>query len=89
MKLHLISTLLLCVLLVSAYTDDGDSSANPSQDSGNPYASDKNVKHSLFLDKNLWNRVSGDQSGVPLKKTYRISHFLITSIFALKNERSD
>lgn len=33
----------------------------------NPYASDPKVRHSLFKDKNTWNRISGDEQGVPTK----------------------
>ena len=43
-------------------------STSESSDSGNPYASDPKVKHSLYMDKNLWNRISGDEHGVPMKK---------------------
>jgi hypothetical protein len=70
MKLHLIYSFLLIFLLTSqiaAYSDDGDTTQSTTQDSGNPYANDKKVKHSLFLDKNLWNRVSGGEQGVPMK----------------------
>lgn len=37
---------------------------------GNPYLADETVVHSLYKDQNVWNRISGDDTGVPLKKKY-------------------
>lgn len=52
----------LQLLLIHSYQD--------AQDAGNPYSSDPKVKHSLFLDKNMWNRISGGEQGVPMKNRF-------------------
>ena len=51
------------VAIIHAFEDDN----NEATSSGNAYSSDPKVKHSLYLDKNQWDRISGSTQGVPLK----------------------
>ena len=68
MKFHFVYSFLIISLLISSgYASYDPENEATAQDSGNPYASDKKVKHSLFLDKNLWDRISGGEAGVPMK----------------------
>lgn len=63
-------SIILCFFIIGsllAYQNEED---NEASSSGNAYASDPKVKHSLFLDKNQWNCISGSQQGVPLKNEF-------------------
>lgn len=66
MKSIIIFCFFICVCIHAFQQDDTESAS-----SGNPYATDPKVKHSLYLDKNLWNRISGSDQGVPLKNKYQ------------------
>jgi hypothetical protein len=58
--------LLICTILLLSAVDLILSKQAPL--TGNPYLADDTVVHSLYKDQNVWNRISGDENGVPLKK---------------------